>query len=616
VTTGAGTRDPSTPVTTTLAGLASIRFTPTTLGNLTLQASAPSMAPAVFDVNSLTGPPSRLVIVSGNNQTGVVGTRLAQPLVILAQDALGNPTPGIFLEAAASASTGNAGTLSSTLLQTGTDGTASADWTLGGRTGATLHTVRVQAQAFGIAPVTFAVVARPGPVTNLEILSGNNQVERFGAVLPEPLVVRATDEFGNFADGAQVTWTGSAGTTINPATSAVALDGTARTVVTLSPDPALAEFEILASANSVEVLFNAEARGFGIDRIDPPRWLNPVIPGSLPGTITVYGGGFEPGMTVVVRNEDGMEVEVVPTSFTTSEIEFDPTQLNTDVLGFESATWHVEVSRGENRSATLAVPILGFVRVPAGTFFQGTPGNTSNERPFEATITRDYLVFATEVTQGQWLAATGGVNPSSSTSCGNDCPVTQVDWLSTLAYANWLSEQGGLAPCYGLTPTTCADSISDWADGKTSCTGVTFVGLSCPGYRLLTESEWERAARAGTTSTYYWGFATGTATVGLYAWFGSNAGNRTRSVGTKLPNAYGLYDMSGNVEEWVWDVYATSYPSGSATDYIGPTSGSGLGIRGGSFGSSASGLRSASRFSFFANDRYFFLGVRLARTLP
>jgi hypothetical protein len=199
--------------------------------------------------------------------------------------------------------------------------------------------------------------------------------------------------------------------------------------------------------------------------------------------------------------------------------------------------------------------------------------------------------------------------------------VEKVDWYSALAYANWLSSQNGLQQCYTLSG--CSDSSTGWHDGAHSgCTGATFTGLGCTGYRLLTESEWERAARGGTTSTYYWGEATDTTTVGQYAWFSDNSGGRTQPVGQKVMNAYGLYDMGGNVYEMVWDwVYTSSawipYPSGSATDYLGGSSGSGRGLRGGSWFNSASFLRSAFRGNgFFPSFRDYDLGVRLARTVP
>jgi formylglycine-generating enzyme required for sulfatase activity len=268
---------------------------------------------------------------------------------------------------------------------------------------------------------------------------------------------------------------------------------------------------------------------------------------------------------------------------------------------------------------------MDFVFVPSGTFQQGTTGSTGDERPYTATISRNYFVSRTEVTQGQWKAATGGTNGScfqsaTGTSCttsnaNNNGPVEQVDWYSALAYANWLSVNQGLSACYTLSG--CTDATSGWHDGQHSgCTGATFAGLTCTGYRLLTESEWERAARGNTTSTYYWGAATDTATVGLYAWFSGNAGSRTQAVGGKQANAFGLHDMSGNVWEWVWDRYASAYPSGSATDYIGPSSGSDRGVRGGTWIVGESFLRSADRLNSAPSNRGFSTGFRLARTAP
>jgi formylglycine-generating enzyme required for sulfatase activity len=256
---------------------------------------------------------------------------------------------------------------------------------------------------------------------------------------------------------------------------------------------------------------------------------------------------------------------------------------------------------------------MDFVFVPAGTYEQGTPGAIGPERSYTATISRNYFVSRTEVTQGQWTTATGGVNPSTFALDPN-YPVQQVDWYSVVAYANWLSVNHGLSVCYTLVPSACADTVSDWANGDTSCTDATFADIMCTGYRLLTESEWERAARGGTTSTWYWGEASDDTTVNRYAWFRGSSGSQTPLVGGKQANAYGLYDMSGNVWEWVWDWYASAYPSGSATDYIGASSGAFRGLRGGSWNNWSSFLRSAFRFGNDPSSQNGLVGFRLART--
>jgi formylglycine-generating enzyme required for sulfatase activity len=272
---------------------------------------------------------------------------------------------------------------------------------------------------------------------------------------------------------------------------------------------------------------------------------------------------------------------------------------------------------------------MDFAFIPAGTNLQGTPGaiTPDDERPFTSVISRNYFVSRTEVTQGQWRAVSGGTNPSCfQTTTGTTCttsnandngPVENVDWYSAVAFANALSVSEGLSACYTLR--NCTDPTNGWKDGQHSgCTflapGTVFEGPSCNGYRLLTESEWERAARAGTTTAYFWGTSTTAAVVNLYTTYILNSGSRTTAVATRQPNLFGLFDTSGNATEWVWDTYLAAYPTGSSTDYVGPTQDNSKVRRSSAFNASLG--RTADRTSNGSISRFSYTGLRIARVAP
>ncbi|MCB9532941.1 MAG: SUMF1/EgtB/PvdO family nonheme iron enzyme [Myxococcales bacterium] len=289
--------------------------------------------------------------------------------------------------------------------------------------------------------------------------------------------------------------------------------------------------------------------------------------------------------------------------------------------------------------ATAGGGAMEFRYVPAtgsGGFLQGSPtsetGREGDESQWRSTITRAYFASRTEVTQGQWKAATSGVNPSyfqtpgcvwgacASTENANDsAPVELVDWWSAVAYTNWLSEQAGESPCYTFTPLGWDDTVSNWADGDGTngvpALAVSWSGPACSGYRLPTESEWEWSARGpvatGTlTSAFYWGATASNS----YLWYSGNSGGRTRAVGTRLANSYGLRDASGNVWEWVWDWYA-GYPS-SGSDYLGPANGTDRLARGSGWDGDALAARSADRGGAGPGGRGAVLGFRVVRTVP
>jgi len=247
----------------------------------------------------------------------------------------------------------------------------------------------------------------------------------------------------------------------------------------------------------------------------------------------------------------------------------------------------------------------GFVKIPASTFDMGsTPGQPDyGYGVHSVTLTHAYYVGVTEVTQGQFQAVMG-YNPSSDQDCDglgpDNCPVESVNWWQSAAYANAVSDAAGLQECY-----TCTGSG----------TGVQCdVGpnpYECTGYRLLTEAEWEGAARCGTDTAY-----AGSDTPADVAWTGDNSSGSTHTVATLAPNACGLYDMSGNVAEQTQDWYG-DYPSGSVTDPVGGESGDYRIVRGGdwtyndSSNATVSG-RSVGGLMYRTSS----VGFRLARSSP
>jgi|GEM_PF-1563960 len=255
----------------------------------------------------------------------------------------------------------------------------------------------------------------------------------------------------------------------------------------------------------------------------------------------------------------------------------------------------------------------GYILVKPGCFQMGSPsgeeGRDSDETQHEVCITKGYYLKETEVTQREWRELMGK-NPSYFGSCGDTCPVERISWWDVVAYANALSKKEGLEQCYTLSG--CSGTVGGgcksgevWCVGDYKCSSVSFKGLGCKGYRLPTEAEWEYAARAGSREARH-------GNLDDVAWYDKNSGSKTKPVRQKKPNAWGFYDMLGNVWEWTWDWYG-SYDS-TRNDPMGHSTGSGRVDRGGGWIGNARGVRSANRDGDDPGDRGRDLGFRLCRS--
>jgi formylglycine-generating enzyme required for sulfatase activity len=233
-----------------------------------------------------------------------------------------------------------------------------------------------------------------------------------------------------------------------------------------------------------------------------------------------------------------------------------------------------------------------FVYIAPGAFIMGSPideeGRYPDETQHQVTLTRGFYLQTTEVTQAEWQRVMGN-NPSACMSCGSSCPVESVTWLQAVLYANALSRLEGFAECYDNS-------------GNVMGSGNIY---DCAGYRLPTEAEWEYAARAGTTASRY-------GALERVAWYEGDTWSGPHAVGMLEPNAWGLYDMLGNVWEWTHDWYAPY--DGAAIDPVGAASGSNRVLRGGGWCFDAQGVRAAMRCSVSPADRYDDLGFRVVRT--
>ena len=289
----------------------------------------------------------------------------------------------------------------------------------------------------------------------------------------------------------------------------------------------------------------------------------------------------------------------------------------------------------------------GFVAVPAGTFSMGTPSGQAGYQPDETqhtvTLTRPLEASVVEVTQAQWRGVAETINALYKQRYGvsldflgtqpsyrlcDECPVERVSWTDAVMFANFASMAAGLPACYRPKQLSGAFDLGTGCPSGVGCSS-TFVGEfwelpGCTGYRLPTEAEWEYLARAGSQTPFPTTASTsgdlvdpGCAELNLdpIGWYCGNSGGQSHPVAARQANAFGLYDMSGNVWEWTADRYAASFGTDPVTDPQGPETGINRVIRGGAFNSEALHCRSAARFEAPPSERSYNIGFRLVRTL-
>lgn len=297
-------------------------------------------------------------------------------------------------------------------------------------------------------------------------------------------------------------------------------------------------------------------------------------------------GSNELGAAALTAN-----VQSSPASYLVIDVSAGPTAASYPVEILDALPAELETS------STYRADKILLRRIPAGRFTMGSPpdevGRKANEQQHDVTITKDFYIGVFEVTQRQWLNVMGGENPSAHV--GDGLPVERVSW-ETVRGGDW-------------------DGASEGAAAAASFMGrlASRTDIPCD---LPTEAQWEYACRAGTTTALNDGSNLGDTTssptldkLGRYR--GNKGGGWRTVVGSYAPNAWGLYDMHGNVYEWCLDRYQASLGEAPTVDPGGAEAGQLRVEKGGCWYSTADVCRSAARYRVPAEDAHGNLGFRL-----
>jgi len=265
----------------------------------------------------------------------------------------------------------------------------------------------------------------------------------------------------------------------------------------------------------------------------------------------------------------------------------------------------IDVGEGEPETPEVITTPGGFemVLIAAGSFPMGSASREDDEAPVHEVRLDAFLMDRYEVTQSQWARLAGQsewLAGDPSHFKGPNRPVEMISWDLAALYCNVRSRDEGLEPCY------------DEETGK--------CNFEADGYRLPTEAEWEYACRAGAGADFH--FGSDSRLLKQHAWYAENASKKTHPVGKKKPNAWGLYDVHGNVAEWCNDYYQEDYYRTSpAENPRGPEDGEQYVLRGGAWNCTADACRASRRVgedpgfadACFARDA---IGFRCVRRAP
>ena len=256
------------------------------------------------------------------------------------------------------------------------------------------------------------------------------------------------------------------------------------------------------------------------------------------------------------------------------------------------------------------------VNIPAGSFTRNGLTVTLNGFHMSRFLVTQELYLAVMGVNPSFFHGGTGREPAPG-EIQSKRPVDSVSWYDAIVFCNKLSISEGLTPAYSFNGNTNPD---DWGPVPTFFHPAWNQIIMVPGsagYRLPTEAQYEYACRAGTDPSWYWYFGNNESELVNYAWYVVNSNNMSRQVGLKLPNAWGLYDMNGNLIKWCWDWFGENFPNPADLDNpTGPPSGTGRVDRGGAYYLEAvHHLQSHARGQIAPEVRNFVIGFRLVRPL-